>query len=258
MAVSDMKIIDIEQGSDRWHEERFRCVTGTRFESAIGACFSNATCHWSMGGRSWAFSDGALIDVTESVSEKKQASLLAASKSKQQTLLLELVSEYQSELEIDDYCSETMERGNDLEPVSLILASERHKVNFEPCGMLQHDTIKEFKFSPDAICKDKNGVIIGGYETKSKAGKYHIECMINNVVPKEHLLQCLCPMVMSDHVKCWVFGHYDDRNHVNNLFTAGIKRDDYEEFIQASRSVLIEFIKEVNEAVEKMGGVYHG
>lgn len=253
-----MKILDVEQSSDQWHVERFRCVTGTRFESAIGACFSNATGQWSMGGKSWAFEGGALINVTESITEKKQASLLAASKSKQRTLLLELVSELQSELEIDDYCSETMERGNDLEPVSVALASERHKVNFEVCGMLQHDTVEAFKFSPDAICKDKSGVIIGGYETKSKAGKSHIEYMITNEVPKEHLMQCLTPMVMSDNVKWWVFGHYDDRNHVNSLFTTGIKRTDYEEFIKVARIVLSEFFKEVYETVEKMGGVYHG
>jgi hypothetical protein len=211
-----------------------------------------------MGGKSWEFSEGKLIDVTDSITEKKQASLLAASKSKQETLLLELVSEYQSELEIDDYCSETMERGNDLEPLSVNSASKRHKVKLESCGMLQHDTIAEFKFSPDAICKDKNGVIIGGYETKSKSGKSHIEYMIKGTVPKEHLLQCLCPMVMDDCVKWWIFGHYDDRNHINDLFTTGIKRADYEEFIQVAREVLGEFIKEVNETVEKMGGIYHG
>jgi hypothetical protein len=63
---------------------------------------------------------------------------------------------------------------------------------------------------------------------------------------------------MDDCVKWWIFGHYDDRNHINDLFTTGIKRADYEEFIQVAREVLSEFIKEVNETVEKMGGIYHG
>ena len=253
-----MREIQIKQGDDEWHEERFRCVTGTRFEAAIGACFSNATGRWSMGGKSWEFEGKKLIDVTESITEKKQASLLAASKSKQATLLLELVSEYQSELEIDDFCSETMERGNDLEPVSVSSASKRHNIAFEECGMLQHDTIKEFKFSPDAISRNSQGVIVGGYETKSKAGKKHIEYQIANVLPSEHLLQCLCPMVMDDCVKWWLFGHYDDRNHVNDLFTTGIVRDDYEDFIQVARVVLSEFIELVKSTVEDMGGEYHG
>ena len=222
-----MKIIEIEQGSDQWHEERFRCVTGTKIQSAIGAKYSVAKGVWTLG-------------------DKKI----------QKTLLLELVSEHQSELEIDDYCSESMERGNDLEPLSVIEASKRLKVDFAPCGMLQSDTLPGFKFSPDAVCFDKNGVVVGGYETKSKAGKKHIEYMLADEVPPEHLWQCLCPMIMDDCVKWWAFGHYDDRNHVNNLFLKGIKRKDYEEQITQSRVLLVEFFAELDAMVEKMGGVY--
>jgi len=224
-----MKIIEIEQGEDLWHVERFRCVTGTKIQSAIGAKYSAAKKQWTLG-------------------DKKI----------QQTLLLELVSEWQSELEIDDFCSEAMERGNDLEPLSVKAASERLGRNFVECGMLQSDTLPNFKFSPDAVCLDKNGVVVGGYETKSKTGKKHIECMIADEVPPEHLWQCLCPMIMDDCVKWWAFGHYDDRNHVNNLFLKGIKRSDYEEFISEARELLIQFFKDVDATVEKLGGVYNG
>jgi len=224
-----MKIIEIEQGEDLWHVERFRCVTGTKIQSAIGAKYSVAKKQWTLG-------------------DKKI----------QQTLLLELVSEWQSELEIDDFCSEAMERGNDLEPLSVKAASERLGRNFVECGMLQSDTLPSFKFSPDAVCLDKNGVVVGGYETKSKAGKKHIEYMIADEVPPEHLWQCLCPMIMDDCVKWWAFGHYDDRNHVNNLFLKGIKRSDYEELIAEARVLLVQFFKDVDATVEKLGGVYNG
>ena len=223
-----MKIIEIDQGSDQWHVERFRCVTGTKIQSAIGAKYSKA--------KGWTLGDKKI----------------------QQTLLLELVSDYQSELEIDDYCSEAMERGNDLEPLSVSEASKRLDVNFTPCGMLQSDTLPGFKFSPDAVCLDKNGVVVGGYETKSKSGKKHIEYMLANEVPPEHLWQCLCPMIMDDCVKWWAFGHYDDRNHIDNLFLKGIKRSDYEEQIKEARLLLIEFFAELDAMVEKMGGIYHG
>lgn len=224
-----MKIIDVEQSSDSWHEERFRCVTGTKIQSAIGAKYSAAKKEWSLG-------------------DKKI----------QRTLMLELISEYQSELEIDDFCSESMERGNDLEPLSVIEASKRLKVNFVTCGMLQSDTLPGFKFSPDAVCLDKNGVVVGGYETKSKAGKKHIEYILNDEVPPEHLWQCLCPMIMDDCVKWWAFGHYDDRNHINNLFLKGIKRVDYVELIDQARVLLNDFFIELDAEVEKLGGIYHG
>lgn len=246
-----MKILKISQGSDSWHEERWACVTGTRIESAVGASYSNATKSWKLGGKTWIM-DGEKLVIDSS---KKT---VAIDRKKQQTLLLELVSERQSSLEIDDYCSADMERGNDLEPFSLVAASERHKVNIEPCGMLQSDTLPRFKFSPDGVCFNKDGVIVGGYETKSKAGKKHIEYIMADEVPSEHLLQCLCPMIMDDCVKWWIFGHFDDRNNINNLFTKGIKRENYEDFINEARSLLIEFLSQVDFAVEKLGGEYHG
>lgn len=222
-----MKIINIDQGSDEWHEERHRCITGTKMQSAIGAKYSKAKNQWTLG-------------------DKKV----------QRTLLLELVSEFQSILEIDDFSNEAMKRGNDLEPISVIKASEKLGVKFETCGMLQSDKHEMFKFSPDSICKH-DGLIIGGYETKSKAGKKHIEYLEDDIVPHEHLWQCLCPMIMDDCVEWWVFGHYDDRNQVNDLFTKTIYRSEYTELIEQARILLDEFIKEVMETVERRGGIYH-
>ena len=246
-----MKILELNQGSDIWHEERWGCVTGTRIESAVGASYSAAKSAWVLGGKTWIMNGDKLV-VDESVKVK------AIDRKKQQTLLLELVSERQSQLEIDDYCSADMQRGNELEPFSGEAASVRHNVIFESCGMLQSDEMPRFKYSPDFVCYNNSGVIVGGYETKSKAGKKHIEYIDDDKVPSEHLLQCLCPMIMDDCVKWWIFGHFDDRNKVNNLFTKGIKRENYEDFIQEARSLLVEFLAEVDAKVKNMGGEYNG
>lgn len=223
-----MKIIEIEQGSDQWHVERWRSIGGTRLHSAIGAKYSVAKKQWSLG-------------------DKKV----------QDTLLLELISEYQSELEIDDYCSAAMQRGHDLEPISVKLASDKLGKTLEPCGMLQSDIHSNFKYSPDAVYIE-NGVVVGGYETKSKSGKKHIEYILDGIVPPEHLWQCLAPMVMDDCVQWWSFGSYDDRNHVNPLFTVTIKREEYSEFIEEARVLLAGFIERLNKGVQHLGGKYDG
>lgn len=247
-----MKILDIEQSSDQWHEERHGSVGGTKIESAIGAGYSSVTEQWGMGGKVWALIGGKMKVIKEQTESQKRSST-----SKQITLLEEIVSDRQSVLEINDYCSAEMERGNELEPLSVKAASIKHSVLFEACGMLLSDTMPWFKFSPDAIYK-KDGVVVGGYETKSKMGKIHIKYQRANVVPPEHLMQCLAPMIMDDCVKWWVFGHYDDRNKVNELFTAGIKRDDYEEFITVAREQLAYFFEEVEATLKELGGEYHG
>jgi hypothetical protein len=219
-----MKIIEIEQGSDQWHEERACCVTGTRIQAAIGAKYSAAKKKWTLG-------------------DKKV----------QYTLLCELVSEMQSELEISDFQNDAMMRGTELEPYSVDAASKTLGVKFDVCGMLQSDTLQHFKFSPDAVCYE-NGVIVGGYETKSKQGKKHIEYILADEVPPEHLWQCLCPMIMDDCVKWWAFGHFDDRNNVNDLFLKIIRRTDYPELIAKARLILVDFLNEVESVNSKIKG----
>ena len=123
--------------------------------------------------------------------------------------------------------------------------------------MVQRDKQPMFKVSTDEICKNDQGVIIGGYETKSKAGKKHIEYMEDDIVPVEHLWQCLCPMIMDDCVEWWAFGHYDDRNHINDLFIKRIHRHEYAELIDQARILLDDFILEVMKTVEKRGGIYY-
>ena len=144
-------------------------------------------------------------------------------------------------------------RGHELEPFSVEAASNIMGVKFEVCGMLQHDTIDSFKFSPDAVYFE-GGVVVGGYETKSKTGKKHIEYILDNEVPTEHFWQCLTPFIMDDCVKWWAFGHYDDRNEVNELFLKVIKREDYEDLIAEARVVLTDFLAKVEEVDAKIKG----
>lgn len=258
--VFKASVINIEQSSDEWHEYRHKAVTGTVMENSVGACYTNekrdnegnlkSSAMWQLNGKTFEL-------VGTKWTCTKQGSILKKCKDKQVTLGLELVSERQSILEIDEFCNAVMERGNDLEPISVDKASEKHGVKFETCGMLQSSVLKDFRFSPDAVVYNKDGVVIGGYETKSKAGKKHIEYMLADEVPAEHLWQCLCPMIMSDDVKWWIFGHYDDRNMVNDLFTVGIKREDYQELIQEARIVLVEFFEKLDKMTTQLGGIYN-
>ena len=58
-----MIILELNQGSDIWFEERWGSVTGTRIESALGACYSAAKEQWVMGGNTWEFDGDELVCV---------------------------------------------------------------------------------------------------------------------------------------------------------------------------------------------------
>ena len=213
-----MKVINVEQGTEEWQRERLACVTGTRIKSAVGAKYSSVTNEWTLGDK------------------KIQATLLYA-----------LVSERQSDVVIDTYCSPKMERGNELEPLSIEAASIKRGVTFESIGMLQCDWHPRFKFSPDAICVE-DGVVVGGYETKSKEGGKHIEYTLKNEIPAEHFWQVIGPMIMDDSVQWWDFGHFDDRNYINNLFIKRITRKEVNTLVLQARGILKNFLRDVDMA----------
>lgn len=267
-----MEIIDIPQGSDQWHLERWRAATGTRFQSAIGAVMSSNG-EMIVGGIKWAIINGKIervelltktelkkCDGNPELKRELEYKAIAVNKVRcaaiQETLMLEMISENRSILEIDEYQSPEMLRGHEMEPLSISEAAKRLKVEFSTVGMLQSDINPLFKFSPDAVHFDKNGVITGGFETKSKAGKKHIEYIELNELPREHFWQCICPMVMSKSVIWWMFAHYDDRDMIDPLFLAGIKRADYAELIELCEGIILNFLDELERRTIKLGGYY--
>lgn len=212
-----MHKINVEQGSIEWHEQRFGCVTGTRIQNAVGA-------KWDARNKKWKLGDKKI----------------------QQTLMFELLSERMSENEVNDFTSQAMERGNELEPFAIKAASESMTLDYQTCGMLGCDYSEHFKFSPDAIF-EKNEVVIGGLETKCPSGKKHIEYILNDEIPREYFWQVMGAMILDDDVEWWDFCSYDDRNYERPIFMIRADRSDYAELITEARKELLNFLNDVEE-----------
>ena len=210
-----IEVINVEQGTVEWHNERFGHVTGTRLQSAIGAKMIKG--EWFLGN-----------------------------KKIQDTLMSELISERMSQNEIDDFKSKDMQRGNDLEPMAIAATSSFNAIEYDPCGMLFNPEIPWFKFSPDGVFFE-GGIIIGGIETKCPSGKKHIQYMLADEIPQEYFWQVAAPFIMSDQIKFWDFTSFDDRNYERELFTIRVKRKELEQYIEPAREELKEFLKRVDE-----------
>ncbi len=213
-----MHKLNVEQGSPEWFDARFGKVTGTRLQSAVGA-------KWDARKSCWKYGDVKV----------------------QNTLMYELVAERTSANEIDDSKSKAMERGNELEPFAVKSASDERELEFITCGMLVSDDVENFAISPDAI-HEKDGIVIGGLETKCPNGKKHIEYIINDELPREYFFQVIAPFVMSDDVQWWDFASYDDRNYNRELFIIRVEREDVAEDVEQCRKHLAEFLERTDEA----------
>lgn len=109
---------------------------------------------------------------------------------KSDTLLFEMIAETVegfNEDEIEDgYINPAMERGNDLEPQARIELGKYLNLEFLECGWIQSE-IPILGISPDGITKN----LKTSCEIKCPGSKKHTEWCINNVVPHEHLDQCI-------------------------------------------------------------------
>lgn len=215
--------LELEQGSLEWHIERAGRVTGTSLQSAIGAKYSTPKKTWTIG-------------------DKKV----------QETLSYSLISERMTEVQIIELNTAAVERGRELEPFAIKEVSKKKKIDFIECGMLISEEFQEFGFSPDAVFKDSNDVIVGGLETKCPSSKKHIEYMIKNQVPPEYYWQVLSPFICSDKVLWWDFASYDDRNYECPLFCIRVNRADVEEHIEKAKAALKDYLKVVREAHENL------
>ena len=214
--------LDLEQGSLEWHHERAGRATGTSLQSAIGAKYSKPKKKWTLG-------DSKV----------------------QTTLMYELISERMTEVQVVELNTVAVERGRELEPFAIKATGKRTGEDYIECGMLISDLNPEFGFSPDAVVK-KDGVIIGGLETKCPSSKKHIEYFINNEIPSDYYWQVLSPFVCSDDVQWWDFASYDDRNYECPLFVIRVNRSDIEQHIKEARVILTEYFILVNQTHENL------
>jgi len=215
--------LEVEQGSLEWHHERAGRVTGTSLQSAIGAKYSKAKNAWTL-----------------------------ADKKVQETLSYALISERMTEVQIAELNTAAVERGRELEPFAIKAVEKKTGMNLLECGMLISENTPEFGFSPDAVFKDSNDVIVGGLETKCPSSKKHIEYFINNEVPPEYYWQVLSAFICDDNVLWWDFASYDDRNYISPLFYIRTHRKDVEDHINKARDILSDYLLSIRVKHENL------
>jgi putative phage-type endonuclease len=163
----------------------------------------------------------------------------------QETLLYKIVSERMTEPQIDELGTVAVRRGQEMEPIARNALIAKTGINFQEVGMLQHDTLENFRLSPDGV-EIVDGKVIGGCELKCPNSKNHVEYLLSGEVPKDYIWQVKAPFIMSDDIQYWTFASFDDRNYECPLFIKTVTRADFPE-IESERTELARFLDRVNQ-----------
>jgi predicted phage-related endonuclease len=99
-------------------------------------------------------------------------------------LLAELAEPWQPS---EDYVSEAMIRGRELEPIAVEQVGAYVGKSFSSCGWIQSDECELIGASPDGISEDETEIV----ETKCPSAKVHISYIRAGVVPSDYVDQCV-------------------------------------------------------------------
>ena len=170
----------------------------------------------------------------------------------QTTLLYEIMAGMMTEVKDEGFLSEAVQRGNDLEPIALKAACDTLKYDFQTMGMMISDEINSFGTSPDAVCRDVSGNVIGGIEIKCPNSKKHIEYIDKDQVPNEYKFQVLSNFLVNPDVEWWTFMSFDDRNYERPEFYKLVTREEVAVELEAHKKKLISFVKRVSDTHLKL------
>ena len=125
---------------------------------------------------------------------------------KSDTLFFDVLSELTEpyETDFDEYISDDMLRGMELEPQGRIELSEYTNLPFVECGWLQCEEIPLLGISPDGITTN----LLYSCEIKCPEAKRHIQTCYENKTPLGNLHQCLHYFTVNPNLKEHYFCSY--------------------------------------------------
>lgn len=201
-----MKIIDVKQGSEQWHELRKRRIGGTRLGDIWSArAYLKKDIINALTEAGVEFKKTApTAELEELMPDEIRINLLKDAPRKQG--FYELIAEYLS-IERDD--ENRMDRGTRLEPEVREWFAKTYKKDVEEIGMCVSDADDRIYNSPDGMIRKspRSKKFTEALEIKCLAPARHIQAVIEKQVPEEYWSQMMQYFVVNEDLEklWWVF-----------------------------------------------------
>lgn len=196
--MSNLQIIDVEQGSEEWRKARLGVVTAS--------CFSQ---------------------------------LMAKGEGKtRRTYMMKLIGERLTGELSEQFSNVHTERGTVMEPQARALYELEKDVQIMPCGFMKRGDVG---YSPDGLIGE-DGLI----EIKSKLPHLHLELMLKDEAPSEHMAQMQGGLWISEREFCDFVSYWPGLP----LFVKRVYRD--EKYIKQVSDAVDAFLTEMQQTIDQI------
>ena len=162
-----------------------------------------------------------------------------------ETYIYNLMAEYYSSAEKENYINADMQRGIDLEPEARLEFEFYTNLDVQEVGFIEHNEF--IGVSPDGLIGD-DGLI----EIKCPNDSIYFKLLLSNNIKPEYIAQMQMQMYVTDRQYCYFVSY--NPNFEKSLYIKKISRD--EEMIDKLKKGLergTELIKEIKENFRKVG-----
>lgn len=246
-----MKIIDVKQGSDRWHELRKKRIGGTRLGDVYSArAYLKKDIIEALTAAGVEFRKSApTAELEQLMPDEARLELLKDAPRKQG--FYELIAEY---LSIDRDDENRMDRGTRLEPEVRDWFAETYKKDVEELGMCCADADDRIYNSPDGMIRKspKSKKYTEALEIKCLSPARHIQAVIEKKVPEEYWSQMMQYFVVNEDLEklWWVF--HDPGIVTIPYFVLEITRDSLGDWPKRLLDFQVAQLKRIDEIIEEL------
>ena len=162
-----------------------------------------------------------------------------------ETYIYNLMAEYYSSAEKENYINADMQRGIDLEPEARLEFEFYTNLDVQEVGFIEHNEF--IGVSPDGLIGD-DGLI----EIKCPNDSIYFKLLLSNNIKPEYIAQMQMQMYVTDRQYCYFVSY--NPNFEKSLYIKKINRD--EEMIEKLKKGLergTQLIKEIKENFRKVG-----
>lgn len=163
-----------------------------------------------------------------------------------QDALYEIIAERLTVGVESDY-ENPMDRGTRLEPEAIAAFEFETGKTVEKIGFCEDDENTHITNSPDGLIGKHEAI-----ETKCMGGKNHVKMWLTDQVPDEYSWQVVQYFVVNKDLKTLYFVGYNPDIPTHSLHIIEVTRESITDDIEMAQNAQETFLKEVNEALEKI------
>jgi len=248
-----MKVIDLEQGSEAWHEFRKGKITGTRLRNVWAASgYLKEDLVNALVNAGVDIPKGATIATLKPLLTPAVESKLWIDTWKKQEKKIGFYETIAERLSIpQEEFENPMDRGLRLEDEAAQVFAEKYEKQLETTGCWQSDDDENIINSPDRAIKNGDKYT-EAVEIKCLNSTSHIKAIVENDIPEEYQSQVIQYFIVNDDLETLYFVFYDPRVQSVPFHCIEVTRESLGDRPARYKQFQIQQLREMDEIVERL------